>query len=338
MPANRNALLRYKTIDKCLRNRYRKWTLEDLIEACSEVLYDYEGIDKGVSRRTVQMDIQLMRSDKLGYHAPIVVVDKKYYTYEDPEYSITNIPLTDQDLTKLSEAVDVLKQFKGFTYFQELSGMVQKLEDKVHVSKTRSRPVIDLEKNEDLKGLQFIDPIYQSIIRKKCIELVYQSFRAKKPARFLFHPALLKEYRNRWFVLGKKGVSKGYLLLALDRIEDLEQSAESAMSFDDEEITHFFEEVVGVTVNSGERAQLVRLYVDDRNAPYVLTKPIHQSQKLLEQNEKGIIISINVQLNFELERELLGFGDSIRVISPESLKTRIKKRLCGAVMQYRDDE
>lgn len=92
MPDNRNALIRYRTLDNCLRNRYRQWTLEDLMEACSEALYKYEGIDKGVSRRTVQMDLQMMRSDKLGYNAPIVVIDKKYYMYEDPEYSITNIP------------------------------------------------------------------------------------------------------------------------------------------------------------------------------------------------------------------------------------------------------
>jgi len=80
MPVTRNALIRYRTIDNCLRNRARKWTLEDLIEACSEALYEYEGIDKGVSRRSIQMDIQFMRSDKLGYNAPIVVLEKKYYT------------------------------------------------------------------------------------------------------------------------------------------------------------------------------------------------------------------------------------------------------------------
>ena len=65
MPANKNALIRYKTIDKCLRNRYRRWTIDDLVEACSDALYDMEGIGKGVSMRTVQGDIQIMRSDKL---------------------------------------------------------------------------------------------------------------------------------------------------------------------------------------------------------------------------------------------------------------------------------
>ena len=47
MPVNRNALIRYTTIDKCLRNKYRKWTLEDLMDACSDALYEFEGIDKG---------------------------------------------------------------------------------------------------------------------------------------------------------------------------------------------------------------------------------------------------------------------------------------------------
>lgn len=71
MPANKNALIRYKTIDRCLRNRYRRWTLDDLVDACSDALYDMEGIAKGVSARTVQGDLQIMRSDKLGYSAPL---------------------------------------------------------------------------------------------------------------------------------------------------------------------------------------------------------------------------------------------------------------------------
>ena len=166
MPVNRNALIRYRTIDNCLRNRQRRWTLDDLIDACSDALYEYEGIDKGVSKRSVQMDIQLMRSDKLGYNAPIIVLEKKYYTYEDPDYSITNIPLTDQDLSKLTEVSEILRQFKGFSYFEELTEMVQRLENKIHAAKTNQEPVIDFEKNDHLKGLEHIETLYQAIIKK----------------------------------------------------------------------------------------------------------------------------------------------------------------------------
>ena len=97
MPVNRNALIRYRTIDKCLQNRRRKWTIENLLDACSEALYEYDGIDKDISMRTIRLDLQAMRSDKLGYNAPIIVTEKKYYSYENEDYSITNIPLTAQD-------------------------------------------------------------------------------------------------------------------------------------------------------------------------------------------------------------------------------------------------
>ena len=118
MPINRNALIRYRTIDKCLQNRRRKWTIEDLIEACNEALYEFEGIQRGVSLRTIRLDLNSMRSDKLGYNAPIIVRDRKYYSYEDPAYSITNIPLSARDLGILQEVSGLLHQFKGFSHFR----------------------------------------------------------------------------------------------------------------------------------------------------------------------------------------------------------------------------
>ena len=108
MPANKNALIRHKTIDRCLRNRYRRWTIDDLTDACSEALYEMEGITKGVSLRTVQGDLQIMRSDKLGYNAPIEVYDKIYYRYADPDYSISDMPLTDDDCNLLQQAIELL--------------------------------------------------------------------------------------------------------------------------------------------------------------------------------------------------------------------------------------
>lgn len=108
MPANKNALIRYKTIDRCLRNRFRRWTIDDLTEACSDALREMEGITKGVSVRTVQGDLQMMRSDKLGYNAPIEVFDRVYYRYADPNYSINGMPLTEDDCRLLRQAVEML--------------------------------------------------------------------------------------------------------------------------------------------------------------------------------------------------------------------------------------
>ncbi len=337
MPVNRNALIRYKTIDNCLQNRYRKWTLDDLIEACSEALYEYEGIDKGISKRSIQMDIQMMRSDKLGYNAPIIVLEKKYYTYEDPDYSITNIPLTGQDLNKLTEVVELLKQFSGFSHFQELSGMVQRLEDKIHSSKTNKSSVIDFEKNENLKGLQYLDSLYQAIINETPLNILYKSFKSRTANTLSFHPYLLKEYRNRWFVLGITKRGQPMLNLALDRIEELSHSNITYIKYKQEDIKDYFKDVIGVSVNPNGEPENVMLFVDQTNAPYVITKPLHHSQQLIESTDNGIIISLKVQLNFELEKEILGFGDAIRVIKPENLKRRIRERLAHAVDLYDAD-
>ena len=337
MPANRNALIRYKTIDKCLQNRYREWTLEDLIDAVSDALYEYEGIDKGVSRRTVQGDIQMMRSDKLGYNAPIVVIDKKYYTYEDNDYSITNIPITDQDLGRLMETVEFLKEFKGFSHFKELDAMVQKLEDHVYAQKTQQKPVIDMEKNENLKGLSFLEPLYQAIIGKKVIRMTYQSFKARNPTTFEFHPYLLKEFRNRWFVVGSSGSREDLITPALDRIIDLDFTDSFYRERPDFNAEDYFRDAIGVSVSPNLRPQKVSFFVNHKHAPYVATKPLHWSQRQVDRDYYGVTFEMEVQHNFELEKELLGFGDAVRVIKPEKLKRSIRSRLEGALDLYNTD-
>ena len=132
MPANKNALIRYKTIDRCLRNRYRRWTLDDLVDACSDALYDMEGIAKGVSTRTVQGDLQMMRSDKLGYYAPIEVYDNKYYRYSDPDYSITNTPITTEDYNLIVKAVNTIKEYRKDGDIDKLDEVLGRVKDKLN--------------------------------------------------------------------------------------------------------------------------------------------------------------------------------------------------------------
>ncbi|MCG8580868.1 MAG: WYL domain-containing protein, partial [Bacteroidales bacterium] len=324
MPTNRNALIRYTTIDKCLRNRYRQWTLEDLIDACSEALYEYEGIDKGVSRRTVQMDIQMMRSEKLGYNAPIIVTDKKYYTYEDPDYSITQLPLSEQDLSKLGDAVEILKQFQGFSHFKEMTGLIQKLENKIYTENTQSRPIIHIERNENLKGLEHLNDLYQSVLKKQVIKVEYQSFKAKRSNRIYFNPYLLKEYNNRWFLIGKQKKGDMIMNLALDRIHSFEVMEQMPFKDDPEFIPdNYYKDVIGATVNSGLLPRTIKIFVNNHHKPYILTKPFHWSQYIVEERSDGIVIAIKVVPNFELERLILGYGDSIEVLSPPSLRRQI---------------
>ena len=249
MPANKNALIRYKTIDNCLRNRYRRWTLEDLVDACSDALYDMEGIRKGVSVRTVQGDIQMMRSDKLGYNAPIEVYEHKYYRYADPDYSITEMPMSQNDYEVMQEAVDMLRQLEDFEQFTEMSDVISRLQDKLAVTKNNRKPIVHFDSVPHLKGLRLLNPLYNYIAHKQTLRIMYQSFSARKPTEFILYPYLLKEFRNRWFLFGSQSNDMKLYNLPLDRIISVEPCDEQFHENPDFDSEHFFDDVIGVSKN-----------------------------------------------------------------------------------------
>ena len=336
MPVNRNALIRYKTIDNCLRRRHVKWTLDDLINACSDALYEYTGVDKVISRRTIQLDIQMMRSGSLGSPAPIEVYDNKYYRYSDPDYSITNSPLTEDDMKLMGDTVEMLRQFEGFSAFSGMEDVLGRLEDHVSAMRHKRRPVILLEKNESLRGLKYIEPLYKAVIAKNPVKIIYKSFKSQDMQKFIFSPFFLKEFRNRWFVYGwKKGAGMIYNL-ALDRIHEMgnapgEEYIENTVIDPDT----FFDNLIGVTKNINDKAHRVRFWAAPQQVPYIETKPLHKSQFVVQRNEDGsAIFQMEVVLNYELEKDLLGFGEGVRVLSPRLLVHNMSKRLTQAARNY----
>ncbi len=336
MAINKLALIRYKIIDNCLRQTHRKWTLEDLIEKVSYGIYELEGIHSGVSKRTIQGDIQLMRSNKLGYNAPIIVIKRKFYTYEDSNYSISNLPLSDNDMSKMKEAVDILKHLNGFSYFEEMSDVIARLENNLSKQESESASYIQLENNKLLKGLNWITSIHKAIREKRLLLITYKSFKSKSKQEAIYFPYLLKEYRNRWFLICRPKKGKTLVTLALDRIEEVAEMAKSGyVSYDGVDFERYYADTIGVTKSERDRGHRVILQIDAYNAPYVITKPIHASQQLLKTEEDGgILIRLDVVLNFELEREILGFGECIKVLAPKVLRDKIKRRAYKMLQQY----
>jgi predicted DNA-binding transcriptional regulator YafY len=278
--------------------------------------------------RTIRLDLNAMRSDKLGYNAPIIVTDKKYYSYEDADYSITNIPLTTQDLGILQEVSHLLKQFKGFTHFNEVSEMVNKLEDKIYSEQHQQASVIDFEKNELLTGIQWLDVLYKAIVNKNTLLLTYQSFKARSANDIIFYPYLLKEYRNRWFLLGMKKQGKEIITFALDRIQNIApQDKELFIQHKNFDPHTYFSNIIGVTRNVAEKSTTILFWASSYHAPYIKTKPIHASQKMVEEVKGGTHFSIDVIPNFELERELFGFGEGIKILSPNNMVRQIKRKV-----------
>lgn len=342
MPVSRSTLIRLRVIDQCLCNRYRRWTLQDLIDKCAAALNDMEGRRDGISRRTIQADLALMRSDRLGMNAPIVVVDKKYYTYSDPSYSTSRLPLSEDDMAALNGAMDILRHFQMFPALAPAAGVISKLEEHIAVEVKKEAPAIDLEHNDQLKGLELLPTLYRAVRSQLPLEVTYQSFRARQASLLHVSPYLLKEFHNRWFVLCSKiGQLDKIVILAVDRIESLRveedgDNFEENPHFDKE---HFFDDVFGVTKDLNDQPVDVVLRFTPRSAPYVLTKPIHPSQRVLRRlPDHSVEIALTLVPNYELEREIIGHADACEVLSPAGLRETIARRLRFASLVYEQAE
>jgi hypothetical protein len=114
MRTNKNAIIRYQTLDKCFRDHRHRYYIEDLIEACDERLCYYNGVG-GVSRRQIFEDIKFMESE-IGWSIPLErIKDGKrvYYRYEEKDFSINKQPLTDAEAQQLHTLIQSLSRFRG---------------------------------------------------------------------------------------------------------------------------------------------------------------------------------------------------------------------------------
>ena len=335
MPVNKNALIRYKRIDQCLSNPYRKWTLEDLVEECANALYEYEGIRRGVSVRTVQGDIQMMRSDKLGYEAPIEVYNHKYYRYSDSNYSITKLPISQNDIRTMKEAVEMLKQFEDFDHFAEMSDVVSRLQDNLSMAHG-NKSIVDFERNSDLKGLKFLNPLYSFISNRIVITIKYKSFKNKVTRSYTVHPHLLKEYRNRWFLFATSNWGRNIVTFALDRIKKIDEEVHipyrDNRQFNPQE---YFQNMIGVT-KVGYVEEII-FKAEKEQVGYVMTKPVHSSQELKEVCDDGsAIFKVLLEPNCEFYTMMMGWCDTVKILSPQSIVDEMRRRISKAMMAYND--
>jgi predicted DNA-binding transcriptional regulator YafY len=143
----------------------------------------------------------------------------------------------------------------------------------------------------------------------------------------------LKQYNSRWFAFGLNSENQApNWNLALDRIESISESSLGYKPTDIDWDSYFYD-LVGVTRPEGVPLQEIVLTFSREVSPYVVTKPLHPSQKhKIEPN--SLEVRITVIPNFELEKLILSFGEQVTVISPQAFKERITNRLKLANLLY----
>lgn len=329
MPINKNAYIRYRILDKCFRNKSRYYNIKELTDTCSTEL------GYNISRRQIYNDIDFMESDS-GWNIPLARIHKGktvYFKYSDPDFSIEDKPLTDEESQQLKTLITALGRFRGLPNNEWMEEVISNLEYRFNIGGCKES-VIGFEQNPNLKGLEYLSPAINAASNHQPLRIEYHNYKnGGRDITYTLHPYYIKQYNNRWFLFGLDGDNNSIANIALDRIVSLDTIKglrfipNKTINFD-----HYFDDIVGVTIPRGVPQTDIRLRFSPSRFQYVTSKPIHQSQQTVDPDKR--IISIKVKPNLELEQQILAFGPDVEVLAPEWLRNEIKTKIEISLKQY----
>lgn len=335
MPTDKNKLVRLQVLDRCFSDRNRYYFIKDLCDKCIEAL-EREGVSyPDVSKRTLYNDIAAMEGNtnwNVLFEEPGKIGRKRYYRYKDPNYSIWRNDLNELQLNQLKSMLLMLRQFQGLPQYDKMEDIIEELQQKYGFTLADTENVISFDTNLYVEGMDFLSPIFAAIINKQCLSIIYQPF-GKEQHVWLVHPYYIKQYNGRWFLLGlteNKGVRK-ITNFALDRIKSTEPSTQTYIPTDIDFEEDYFADLMGVTQMDGEAISILLSFSKNR-FPYVVSKPLHPSQRMVDKEKCQI--SIMVKPTKEFYQQILSFGPDVEVLSPVSVREEVSQRIKNMLSLY----
>lgn len=342
MPVNKDALRRYRIIDRILSDPNHNYTTHEILSLvnreCSE--------DKKVELRMIQKDIKALE-EEFGKTMVRNAGCRGTVKYEDQSEPLFYQELTSEEEEILREVLRSLGQFDGLDNFTWLDLLKKKL-DMADVSSTL--PYISFSKNE---GLQIpgtlLGRLFMAIARKTVIEVVYRPF-GKSPYSVKVHPYQLKQYNDRWFLLCSPLESSStdlILNLALDRMKEEFKYVEDASFVEcPVDLKARFDEIIGVTLRQENEVQDIYFAVDDRSLDYIRTKWIHATQFEFDRQAQEdfrrkypslrdkTFFSIECRENHELYARFASYMGNVVLVEPLHMKEKLQSYLKDAVNNY----
>jgi len=339
---NKGVLMRLLVLDRLLGGN----VYYDQKGLTAKVNQALEGQGIHVSESTIRDDLEFLESTT-GFNAPIKRWNDghwKLIAYSNPNFSIMNMPLTYQQAQLLGRAIGMLNNIKGLPTFRWLEPMVAVLKQEFGVDGTPQGTVM-LAQNENLTGLEWFGQLHEDIVQKIVVEVTYQRF-GKKPKTRAIHPYQLKQYNNRWFLIGAEEANQPrltYVVVPLDRIKGVKELTREKYipkEEGDNDFREYFQHIVGVSLLPEGEVKKVKVKVWYPNAWYMETKPVHWTQKVVEETAPWIpaekegekpkpgykVFEMEVIPNEELVQQLMVYGDQLEVLEPEWVRLRLIDR------------
>lgn len=314
-------LKRILQLHKCLRTG-DEWSGEALAEACK------------TDKRTIVNDVAFMRKELKAS-----ILSSRYYGYKyapDKPYSLLS-SLDDTELGTLNELLAVVRQLQNTKELRGLERVLLALERQAGVVKGNPNPLIEFEE-PTLRGREFLDKLYQYIHRKVFTKFLYKGFKMIEAEWKIVFPLQLREYNNRWYLIGWAADKNGQIVIQnfpIDRIE--QEPGQTSEKFDypqNYDLNQHFASLIGVT-KTGNLQPITLKFHDDERAKYALTKQFHPNQHdEIDPSDGKIILKFEVEINNELISKIMEYTPDVEVALPPELRKQIKEKLDISLARY----
>lgn len=320
-------------LDRCFSDQRHKYSIDDLLDKVNEFRYDVSGPDSTIKERTLRKYISRIRNmlpSNVYLESRPYDGKKCYYRYSDPDFSIYNNEMSIDEIDTLRAAIEMLQPFRNSKANAWLEEVISKLEYRFGL-KANTENVVNFGQNDDFAGLKNLSAIIDHTTNHQPLNIYYQPY-GKEEELYLMHPYYIKEYNNRWFLFGFVPDKSWIMNMALDRIVSFSVANVPFIPNKDIDFSTYFDDVVGVTVPKNVVAQEIVLRFYGNRLNYVLSKPIHKSQKQVEGKEDEIVI--RVKPNKELCQQIFSFLPDVEVVSPEWFRKEISKKIAENLKKY----
>ncbi|CAM3207848.1 WYL domain-containing protein [Empedobacter stercoris] len=294
----------FNIVRKLSQQKYCSYEdLERFLEREFEMLQlQDDTLEFNFSKRTLQRDIREIRNI-LGIDIMYSRSQRGYYIFQD-DYS--------SDL--------FLKTLEEINSFSALK-LTNSLESIVYLEKRKP------------KRAEFLPDIVQAIQQKKKIEFHYQKFGEEKETIRKVSPIAIREHNNRWYLIADdKGIVKNFGLERMNKVSILNDKIDNNIEFN---YIDKYKYSFGIIVPSSEKPEKIVLSVTKKQAAYLESLPLHESQQILETKNDEVLIGLELFLTEDFISEILSLSRSVTIIEPKKLKEKVKTILKETLEKYK---
>lgn len=296
--SKREAISRYNLIIKKLRKQPATFN-----EICSylESESELQEYNFTVSKRTFQRDLDDIRS--------IYSIDIQF------DFS-RKVYFIDDEQPEVSERI-----LEAFDTFNALN-IADRLSNHLHFEKRK--PI----------GTEHLYGLLHAIKNKVRVNFTYQKYWEDTPSNRQVEPYALKEFKNRWYLLSKDLKDDKLKTFSLDRMTDLKITTKKFLFPTNFNVNSYYNYSFGIITPEDEEYKEIILSFTPFQGKYIKSLPLHESQKVLVDNEHEFRVRIDVYITYDLIMELMSFGAELKIIEPQWLVDDVKKRLQKTLERY----